>query len=89
MPDFHKVVAVLDDGSRVLVRARQLVIDLGPDRELTIELQDYKTHHELVLRTESNEERYSSIVIRPGACNLIHLAIEPHTKTSCQGPRDS
>jgi hypothetical protein len=89
MPEFYRVFAVLDDGSRVLVRARQLVIDLAPDRELIIELQDYKERHELVLRTESSEDRYSSVVIRPGACNLIHLALEPHSKTNCQRQRDS
>lgn len=76
MPDFYRVFAVLDDGSRALVRARRLVIDLAPDRELIIELQDYNDRHELVLRTESEEDRCSSVVIRPGACNLIHLALE-------------
>ena len=81
----YKTYLVSEDGTRTQVEAHSIVIEIGLNQE-EIELflappPQFKGI--LTLRTEaeqkaktSQESLPKSIVVRPGACNLIHVSIE-------------
>jgi hypothetical protein len=80
-----KAYAVAPDGSRSDVVANEIVIELGPDLHVVLDLAPHPDHAErLVMRAgldrtvdEDQQDRFtSSFVIRPGACNVISVFVE-------------
>jgi hypothetical protein len=71
----YKVYSVLDDGSKVPVKGRELIIDLGSGQELKISLVA-EGGSELALYTEATETHSDAIVLRPGGGNLVYVALE-------------
>ncbi|NET27049.1 hypothetical protein [Okeania sp. SIO1I7] len=87
----YKTYLVSEDGTRTQVEAHSIIIEIGLNQE-EIELflaPPPEFQGILTLRTEaeqraktSEESFLKSIVVRPGACNLIHVSIESRqTKT--------
>ncbi|MEM1368288.1 MAG: hypothetical protein AAGG02_09770 [Cyanobacteria bacterium P01_H01_bin.15] len=84
----YKTFLVFEDGSRTLVNARSIIIEIAPNHKLELDLAPHpnhrgglpilagsaKTHQD----AENLEESYSRLVIRPGAVNVVHVSIESH-----------
>jgi hypothetical protein len=71
-----KVHAVAKDDSKSIVNAKELIITLGDRKELKISLLNYMDQGELTMFTE-----HASIIVRPGACNLLRISLERHQES--------
>ncbi|GAA4503001.1 hypothetical protein [Pseudaeromonas paramecii] len=85
MAQDYRVYAVDGEGQRQPLSVHGLVIELEPGKELELVLQAHPNHPgQLLVRTGSELEAGSAggslavLVVRPGGCNQLHLAVEHH-----------
>ncbi len=83
----YKAYLVAADGTRTPVDAHGIVIEFGPNLELELDLAPHPNHagglpiHAGPERTLAELESSgfsSSLVVRPGASNVIHVFVERH-----------
>jgi hypothetical protein len=83
----YKAYLVAPDGTKTPVVAHGIVIELGPNLELELDLAPHPNHAgglpiragpERTLAELENSGFSSSLVVRPGASNVIHVLVERH-----------
>src|SRR5262249_33740418 len=83
----YKAYLLSADGSRTPVTAHGIVIELGPDLEVELDLAPHPNHAgglaittgpERTLADREKSGFSSSLLVRPGACNVIHVFLERH-----------
>lgn len=81
----YKTYLVSADGTRKLIVGRAIVIELGPDQELELDLAPHANFRgglPLVTgsaRTTGAPEKQgfcSNLVVHPGASNVLHVSVE-------------
>lgn len=83
---FYRAALIDEQGQRVeLTGARQLVIELAPDKELELDLQHLDTHAgEVTLRAgcelaaDAHSGQLAVLVLRPASCNVMQVGMEVH-----------
>ena len=85
----YKAYAVSADGTMKPIEGQRILIELEPDQIIESDLAPHPNHRgRLPISTDTqNDHRgthYSSLTIRPGAGNVIHLSVERHQTTPNQ-----
>lgn len=85
--NYPTIFAITEQGEKLPINAKRLLIELNDGRKLSLDF-DFP-HHEISLRSYwgDNElaktDKFTTISVTPGACNVIHLDVNTNESKSC------
>lgn len=80
--------AITEQGDKLPVNAKRLLIELSDGKKLTLDFEH--PHHEIGLRSYWGDdefamaEKFTTISVTPGACNVINLDVNAWESKSCE-----
>lgn len=81
----YRAFLITPSGERLPLEGQALVVELEPGKEIELDLTPHPNHPgDLVVRTGSELDvgnragHLAMLVLRPAACNLVHLSVEHH-----------